>query len=153
MIKRTAAEKSFWEIMGILDWKHAGDDDRVIKPAVTYLSKQNDDFIFRFEEQMAEYLFAIDGRKWADSYRKGAGGFFSDDGFLYCRCVAIVNGEEFYHSVLNTADELNGGLEFESILYVPRIAWAKKHKCQVDEYPYITKTSYESGSNEEMWRK
>ena len=144
-------EKSFWEIIGLLDWNHEGDDEKVIKPVIKYLSKQSDEFIFSFEEKMAEYLYAIDGKKWAESFRKGADGIYSDDGFLYSRCVAIINGEEYYNSIVSGEKELDGDLEFESILYVPCNAWAKKHNCQSDDYPYLTKTSYESGSNENMW--
>jgi hypothetical protein len=99
---------------------------------------------------MAEYLYAIDGKQWADSYEKGAG-VWSDDGFLYCRCVAIINGEEYYTSIKNGQIELNGDMEFESLLYIPVLAWAKKHNSKEDDYPYLSKTSYESGSNAKMW--
>ena len=135
----------------LLDWKYEGDDDKVIAPVVDYLCKQNDEFIFLFHEQMAESLYAIDGKKWAESYKKGAG-YFSDDGFLYCRCVAIINGEEYYNAIKNGEIELDGNLEFESLLYIPVFAWAKKHNSQGADYPYLSKTSYESGSNASMWK-
>ena len=150
--KRNSEAKEFWEIIKLLDWKYEGDDDKVTAPAVDYLSKQGDDFIFRFDEQMAEYLYAIDGKQWAESYIEGAG-YFSDDGFLYCRCVAIANGEEYYNSVKDGRTELNGDLEFESLLYIPSTAWAKKHNSQPDDYPYLTKTSYETGSNSALWEE
>ena len=144
-------EKTFWEVMDLLNWKKEGNDEKVIAPVVKYLSKQSDDFIFAFEEQMAEYLYAIDSKKLAEDYTKGADGFFSDDGFLYSRCVAIVNGEKYYNAIKNGEMELNGDLEFESILYVSQAAWAKKHKCKQEDFPYISKTSYESGSNKDLW--
>jgi hypothetical protein len=142
---------TFWEIIGLLAWKYEGNDEKVVKPAIKYLSKQDDEFIFAFEEQIAEYLYAIDGRKWAESFKKANDGIFSDDGFLYCRCVAVINGEEYYNAILNGSIELNGDLEFESILSVPHLAWAKKHKKEQDDYPYFTETCYETGSNEELW--
>lgn len=151
MFNITKKEKTFWDIIDLLDWKHEGDDEKVIQPVIKYLSKQGDDFIFAFEEQMAEHLHAIDGKKWAEAFQEGAGGIYSDDGFLYCRCIAIVNGEQYYNAILTGEEELDGDLEFESILYTPRLAWAKKHKCAVDDYPYLTKVSYESKSNEKLW--
>ena len=144
-------KKSFWEIISILDWKYEGEDNRVLAPAVDYLSRQTDEFILGFEEQMAEFLYAIDGKIWAEDYKKAAG-IFSDDGFLYCRCVAIINGENYYYSIKNRENQLDGALEFESLLYVPQNAWAKKHNRSTGEYPYITKTSYESGSNKLLWQ-
>lgn len=143
-------EKSFWEVMDLLDWTYEGDDNKVIAPIIKYLSEQSDAYIFNFHENMASYLYDIDGKAWAKSYKKGAG-VYSDDGFLYCRCVAIVNGEEYYNSVKNSPSELNGALEFESILYVPQIAWAKKHNETEENYPYLTKVSFESGSNRSIW--
>ena len=80
--KRNTEAKEFWKIIKLLDWKHEGDDDKVTAPAVDYLSKQSDDFIFRFDEQMAEY-----------------------------------------------------------------------YNSQPDAYPYLTKTSYETGSNSALWEE
>ena len=144
-------EKSFWEIIDLLDWQYEGDNDKVTAPVVKYLSEQSDDFIFAFNEQMAEYLYEIDSKVLAKSYMKGAGEIFSDDGFLYSRCAVVVNGENYYNSVKNSETELNGDLEFEPLLSVAYYAWAKKHNCETDGYPYLTKTSYETGSNEELW--
>jgi hypothetical protein len=101
---------------------------------------------------MAKYLHEIDGRQWAEQYKIGAG-CYSDDGFLYCRCVAIVNGEGYFNSILSGTKELNGDLEFESMLYVPQMAWAKKHNDEEENYPYQTQTDVESGSNTDLWRK
>jgi len=145
-------DKTFWEILEMLDWEHEGNDEDVIEPVVNYLSQQSDDFIFSFDEKIAEYLYAIDGRKWAEQCQKAWNGVFSDDGFLYCRCVAIVNGEDTYNSILAGKGELNGDLEFESILYTPHAAWARKHKCEESDYPYLTTTSYETGSNNNLWK-
>jgi len=144
--------RPFWDILDLLNWRQAGDDEKVINPVIEYLRKQSDDVIFQFDEQMAEHLYAIDGKMWANSYRKANGGVFSDDGFLYCRCVAIVNGQNYFNSVFAGRTKLDGTMEFEAILSAPRKAWARKHKREVDEYPYITSTSYESGSNEALWK-
>jgi hypothetical protein len=36
----------FWEIIGLLDWRFEGDDEKVISPVVEYLSRQSDEYIF-----------------------------------------------------------------------------------------------------------
>jgi len=42
-------------------------------------------------------------------------------------------------------------MEFESILYVAREAWAKKHKKNTNDFPHISFLSYETGSNKNEW--
>lgn len=136
--------------MALLDWSHEGNDDKVVAPVVNYLSRRSDAFIFSFHEEMARYLYDIDGKEWAESFVKGAG-FFSDDGFLYCRCVALVNGSAYYKAIKEYPRELNGDLYFETILYVPQMAWAKKHHEPEENYPYLTTVSFETGSNRALW--
>ena len=43
-------------------------------------------------------------------------------------------------------------MEFESVLYVPRDAWALKHRSHASEYPHITPFSFETGSHTEGWK-
>jgi hypothetical protein len=99
---------------------------------------------------MAKLLYDIDGKSWAqdtvDSFDD-----FSDDWFLYNRCIAIVNGEKIYNDIKKRKQKLNGDLEFESILYVAQNAWARKHASDSFDYPHTTKYSYETGSNKKQW--
>ena len=120
-------EKEFWKILDKLDWNNEGDDDLVLKPVIKYLSKLKDEEIFAFHEIMSKLLFNIDGKAWAKDIYKDFSNY-SDDDFLYTRCVAIVNGEKYYNSIKNRKKKLNQDLEFESILYVPEEAWNLKHK-------------------------
>lgn len=53
---------------------------------------------------------------------------FSNDLFLYQRCVAIVNGQGYYSSIFYEGRALDPDLEFESILYAPMEVGAKKHQ-------------------------
>lgn len=40
----------FWNTMELCDWDNEGDDDKVLKPVIEYLSTQSDDTIFhRFD--------------------------------------------------------------------------------------------------------
>ena len=145
-------EKIFWQILDMLDWDNAGDDDEVIKPALEHLAKLEDEEIFAFEELMAEHLYKLDTREFAKKlYAEDE--YMSDDFFLYQRCVALVNGKCYFDGMLNGTIQPDPDLEFESILYLPSRAWAKKHNADPDDYPYFTKTNYETGSNANGWKK
>lgn len=145
-------EKMFWDILKNLDWEHEGDDDLVLEPVIDRLSQLSDDEIFSFDDIMAKLLYAIDGQSWAKDIADDSG-YFSDDMFLYNRCVAIVNGEEYYNDIKLKKQKLDGDLEFEAMLYVPGTAWAKKHGMDYDNYPHTTEYSYETGSNEIQWKE
>ena len=55
----------FWKTMELCDWEHEGDDDRVLKPVIKYLSSKEDSDIFEYENLMSELLYALDTRKLA----------------------------------------------------------------------------------------
>ena len=59
--------------------------------------------------------------------------------------------KEYYEDILNQRQQLNPDLEFESILYLPALAWAQKHHESMDEYPHVPEPNYESGSNTLLW--
>ena len=85
----------FWKTMERCDWSNEGDDDKVLMPVVKYLSKQDDNAIFEFDDLMSELLYGLDTKKLADQCQK-ADPYMSDDTFLYSRCVALINGSEYY---------------------------------------------------------
>ena len=144
-------EKLFWQILDDLDWNYEGEDDLVIKPVINRLAQMTDEEIFGFEETMASLLYGLDGKYWAKQ-AFGDTEYFPVDAFLYCRCVAIINGEDTYYAIKNREIPLKGDLEFEAILYVAAEAWAQKHKLNPSESPYISECSYEIGSNLELWK-
>ncbi len=144
-------KNQFWKIIKMLDWSNEGNDDKVLAPVIQYLSEQSDEEIFDFENIMSKLLYDIDSKKIAMQLY-GTLELFSNDLFLYQRCVAIVNGQGYYSSILYGGRTLDPDLEFESILYVPMKAWAKKHQQDTSNYPHIAKPSYESCSNEELWK-
>lgn len=136
--------------MTICDWDKLGNDDDVLRPLIEYLSQQSDKEIFSFDDIMSELLYALDTRK----NFKAACKYYdhSEDSFLYSRCVALINGAEYYEKVrLGKVKKSVWTSEFESILYVPGDAWAKKHNKEYDDYPHTAPLSYETGSNTEEW--
>ena len=144
-------KKSFWQIMKRCDWSKEGDDDAVLEPMIKYLSTRKDEEIFDFHQTMATYLYQIDGTRWFNDYAQEPNP--TRAGFLYCRCVALINGKSFYNAVKNGEEALDGTLEFETILYVATLAWAKKHQCDPLTYPYRPSVSSISGSNQMQWNE
>ncbi|BDR52915.1 hypothetical protein KIM372_08220 [Bombiscardovia nodaiensis] len=135
----------FWKIVDMLDWKYADkDDEKILKPAVTYLASCSDEDIFAFDEIMSKLLYDIDGDQW---YTGDSG-----DVFLYERCIALVNGKQFYDQVKAGKQKLDPDMEFESLLTLPGSAWALKHGASPDDYRHFSKYSYESFSNVANWK-
>ena len=141
----------FWNIMERCDWSSAGDDSKVLKPVIEYLSRQNDSAIFEFDDLMSELLYDLDTKALAEQCRK-AEPLMSDDTFLYSRCVALINGPVYYEKVRNGKEKSVWNMEFEALLYIPQKAWALKHHCSDDEYPHFAPLSYETGSNQNAWK-
>ncbi len=137
-------------IMIVCDWDASGDDDKVLRPLIECLAQQPDETIFSFDEIMAELLYELDTRKNFEEACKVYA--HCDDTFLYSRCVALINGEEYYAMVKEGKISDIWDMEFEAILYVPMWAWGKKHDKSPDDYPYLTTKSYETGSNVDGWK-
>ena len=142
----------FWTTMELCDWSREGDNDKVLKPLIKYLSKQDDPIIFEFDDLMTELLYDLDTEKLAEQCEK-VDPLMCDDTFLYSRCVALINGPDFYEKVKRGKMRRVWSMAFEPLLYVPGKAWALKHRRSVDDYPHIPPLSYETGSNEEGWGK
>jgi len=141
----------FWNTMERCDWSQEGDDDQVLEPLIAYLAKQDDNVIFTFDDIMTELLYDLDTKELADLCEK-VQPMMSDDTFLYSRCVALINGPAYYEDVRHGREKRLWDMEFESILYVPRRAWARKHNRSEDEYPHITPLSFETGRNRDGWK-
>lgn len=73
---------------------------------------------------------------------------FSDDWFLYVRCVVVANGRDYYYEVMNNPKAMAKDLEFEALLYVAKEAYETKND---DEFDYVSEYDYETFSNEEKW--
>ena len=141
----------FWTTMELCNWEEEGDDEKVLKPVITYLSEQDDEIIFEFEDLMTELLYHLDTKKLAKQCKK-VDPEMCDDTFLYSRCVALINGPEYYEKVIKGKERGLWSMEFESLLYVPEDAWVLKHQCSEDKYPHDSPLSFETGSNTEGWK-
>lgn len=130
-------EDKFWLYIDALDWKYEGDDDKVIAPVIKLMKTQTDETIFSFDERMAELLCRIDSEQSKRQFEITQG-YHSSDDYLDSRCAVIANGKSFFYETLNKGNEGVWSYEFESLLYIPSIAWAQKHKKDEAEYPYIT---------------
>ncbi|WP_201030528.1 DUF4240 domain-containing protein [Alkalihalobacillus trypoxylicola] len=146
-------ENEFWKIIDMFEWKHAGDDVKVLKKAIKYLSKKSNEEIFAFDDILSKLLYDLDGRVYAQNIGEDAyindETYFSVDEFLYSRCVVVANGKEFYYEVLDNPDSMPEDMEFESLLYLPNEAFEMKND---DEYQYSPKFDYETFSNESKWK-
>lgn len=145
------SEEVFWRIIGLFHWKKLGDDDAVVAPAVAALAQMTVGDIARFEDILAEKLYALDTEAHAreigeDAYQQGK--YFSVDLFLYARCCVVANGREFYEKILANPAEMPKDMDFESLLYVATTAHEKKTGAELD---HLTPESFETFSNKAGW--
>lgn len=145
-------EDVFWSIIDCLDWSNEGNDDKVIEPVIKKLAKLSVKEIKKFAETLSYKLYLLDTKEHAknigvDSYTE-QNQYISSDWFLYVRCVAIVNGKDFYYKALNTPINMPKDIEFESLLEIPHKAYEIKTKNYFD---YETEYSYETFSNKKGW--
>lgn len=144
-------DATFWSLIDRLDWRHEGDDDRVVMPVVKALRQMPLDEIESFEEILARKLHALDGRDWAREIGAGWWGgeaLVSVDEFLYARCVVVANGKDFYEAVVADPTTMPKDLEFEALLGIASTAWQKKTG---EEPTFMASVSYETFSNEAGW--
>jgi Protein of unknown function (DUF4240) len=150
--KKMMNDDAFWHIISLLDWKHQGDDEKVIEPAVLELSRMSKRDINQFAEALAYRLYLLDTKEHARNIGeyayKSEDEFFSVDGFLYARCAVIANGKYVYESALKDPASMLKGLEFESLLSIASTAYELKTDHSFD---HETGCSYETFSNRKGW--
>ncbi len=147
------SEDDFWKIIGMLDWSKEEDDDAVIAPAVEYLSQLEPEAIYLFHDMLAEKLFQLDKKVYAENLGEDSWHFvrpFSSDNFLYARACVVANGKAFYDKVLADPTQMPKDLTFESLLSLARKAYKKKTGKEFDYFPT---NSYETFSNPEGWEQ
>jgi hypothetical protein len=146
---------TFWEIIAMLNWKAAGDDDAVIRPAAMALSTFSEGDIFHFDDILAEKLYQLDGeifaREIGEHSYKGSSEDFSADYFLYARCAVVANGKQLFEQVLADPTRMPKDLEFEALLTLASAAF--QSRTGSDNYPHVSEISYETFSNAEGWNR
>ena len=143
----------FWEIIASFNWKRVGDDEAVMLPARKQLATMPEAEIFAFDNILSQKLHELDGELYARACYGPAKNLrhISGDDFLYSRCCVVANGQEFYDKVLRNPAAWPTEMEFESLLYLPSRAYARKKKCDESDYPHIPPVSAETGSNTRDW--
>jgi Protein of unknown function (DUF4240) len=147
----TLTIKDFWAILATLDWSQESDDMAVIAPVVKLLAERPLAHIYRFADRLAEKLWQLDTKSHAQIFLEDPeeDGYLSVDDFLYARCAVVANGKEFYKKVLQNPSTMPDDLTFESLLYIPVLAY----KCKTGkEFVFNTPHNYETYSNKGGWK-
>ena len=135
-------EERFWNIISLLDWSKAGNDDVVIEPSVRELAGLPESSILSFYDLLSEKLYLLDGRVYAEHSVSDNEGI-SSDLFLYARCCVVANGREFYDKVLKIPAAFPKDLYFEALLNIPERAWLRKTGGNLEHLPkYIFETGF-----------
>ncbi len=154
----TLTEKEFWKIIAAFNWDESNDDlnndKAVMEPAIALLAQRSVEDIYEFCELMARFLYQLDTREHArygylgEADPDNGNDYISADDFLYLRCVVLVNGSEYYHKVVADPTQMPRDLEFESLLYLPALAYKRKTGEELD---HSTQINFESFSNKSGW--
>jgi len=146
-------EAQFWAIIDLFDWR-TRNSEAILSPAIKALSRLSDSDIKAFHNILNLKLYTLDGQRFAEHlgsnrYVQGENKHFSVDGFLYARCCVVANGKSFYEKVLNDPTKMPKEYTFESLLYLPAMAW--KMKTGRDDYDYFPEVWSETFSNSGGW--
>jgi hypothetical protein len=135
----------FWELMELLDWE-AESDDKIIEPLVVELSNLPVQYIYGFQDILAEKLFDLDTKIIASHFINDLEILSADD-FLYARCCVVANGMEAFFSVIENP-ELMPDVTFEPLLEIA----SKAYKIKTgNDFDYIPAKNFETHSNKEAW--
>lgn len=84
--------------MELCDWRAARNDDKVFRPVIRRLTKQDDQTIFAFDDSLAELPYDPGTKKLAEQCGK-VDPLMCDGIFLFSRCAALINGPNFNEKV------------------------------------------------------
>lgn len=146
-------EAHFWAIIGQFDWSKQ-DVDAIMEGAIASLAGFSVADIEQFYDLLAEKLYALDARRFAEQlgenrYEESGTSYFSVDDFLYARCGVVARGKTFYEAVLQNPSLMPKSFTFESILYLPHRAYEVKTGRR--DFKHVTPVWYETFSNPEGW--
>lgn len=145
-------EEKFWQLMEKVDREalEDGDADAAVEPLTEALARLPVKDIKGFEECLAQALYQLDGKLFAD--HAGASGK-SADGFLYARCFVVGSGKAAYDSVLADPALMPAQTDewLEELLSVAPEAWSDKTGRDTDDWDFTASVDYETGSNSAAW--
>lgn len=141
-------ESDYWALIERIDNEalRAGDEETALEPLEDSLRELSDDALRQFQEHLAQSLFKLDGKVYADNAGKSGQ---SGDGFLYSRCFVVGCGRSTFDATLADPILMPKSLDhwLESILYCAVEVLADR----LDDAEIETTVSYETGSNEAQW--
>jgi DNA-binding protein YbaB len=141
-------EPAFWTWIHLIDPETVEDDEyEAVEPLIAALAKTSVAEIESFEEHLAQRLYGLDGRRYADEADESSN---SGDGFLYARCFVVAQGEAHYRRVLADPKLMpKSSVEWcEALITVGPIALERATGSAGE---IETSVSYETGSNRAQW--
>jgi hypothetical protein len=145
--------QEFWKLIELTDKELLanGDDEGSLEKLQKKLDKMPQEELYAFDRWLAQFLYDIDGRVYAENCDDAGA---SDDSFLYVRCFVVAMGKEHYESVKSDPKKMPKSLDHwcESLLHVAGNAWAKQNDKDPTDYDFTSEVSYETGSNEKLWQ-
>jgi len=141
-------EDAFWKLLDHVVRESLADDvDAALEPLIAQLSRLVPAEVASFEDHLAQRLYALDGRRYAE--QAGESGD-SDDGFLYARCFVVAQGKAHYRGVVANPALMPKSIDewCEALLGVASTAHERLTGVPGD---FDTSVSYETGSNRPQW--
>jgi hypothetical protein len=122
-------------------------------PTVAALAKLGPDDIVAFQDHVAARLHALDTKAHAShmgtyAFREGENNPFSEDAFVYARCVVVANGRDAFEYIRPNSQAMPADMEFESLLRVAPEAYAV---ATGEEFNHESPISFETYSNRAGW--
>lgn len=143
---------SFWRLIAKIDRDalRDGDEEGAVEPLGEALAECSEAEIHAFENILAQCLYDIDGKVYADEAEESGQ---SDDCFLYARCYVVAQGKQHYEAVKADPTKMPKSLDHwcESLLYVAQRAWAAATGEDEESWDHQSPVSYETGSNKANW--
>ncbi len=125
-------EKEFWYIIELFDWQFVGDENKVIKKAVEYLSKKSEDSILLFEQKLRDKLQVLENclkYEDIDHLDKDIKGLLnSKEVYFNTRCAVLAAGQKYFDSVLSNPMKIKENTEFQSLILISSKAVKLKNK-------------------------
>lgn len=140
-------ESLFWQLIDLLNWEEETDAE-ICEPLIIELSNLPVQYIYGFQDILAEKLFQLDGKTFATQFSNKKNNLSVDD-FLYARCCVVANGKDAFFTVVENPELFPKDVFFEPILNIAATAYFKKTK---QEFEYTPETNIETYSNELAWQ-
>jgi hypothetical protein len=141
-------ERACWNLVRLVDVELVEDDEyAAVGALIDALAQSGSSEIANFEEHLAQRLYALDGRRYANEAGESSD---SGDGFLYARCFVVAQGEEHYRRVLADPSLMPKSSDqwCEALITVGPTALERASggagKSEIT-------VSYETGSNRKQW--